>query len=454
VLWNLLGAANEAQGKLEEAIAAYNKALLIKPDFVEAHNNIGLAFQALGKLEEAFSAYNKALLIKPDFVEAHNNIGLAFQALGKLDEAVAAYNKALLIKPDFVEAHNNIANALRDLGKLEEAVAAYNKALLIKPDFVEAHNNIANALRDLGKLEEAILSYTEAIKVNPSQSSAHCALGDTLMELGKYEEAVVSYTHAIRLKSDFAEAHKNMGLALHLQGCFIEAKAAYELCIAINSEPGLAHVYLKSLCNKEKEPNVSVPVDVPEAQRENEIKYPGLRIWTRPVEEALVDFVCTLPALTPKDQLKNGLHKYSAGVGIGNMTVSKNWQVLNINKSIIKKLEADLRETCLSLLNSEIFISESFVNYNHGKSQIVKHNHYGKIDEELAISSQKFSLVYYLRIGDKNAVQPGILKLYNPDLSIHPEQGMIILFPAITMHSALYSGTEERIVAGANFYTI
>ena len=39
VLWNLLGAANNAQGKLEEAIAAYNKALLIKPDYAEAHNN-------------------------------------------------------------------------------------------------------------------------------------------------------------------------------------------------------------------------------------------------------------------------------------------------------------------------------------------------------------------------------------------------------------------------------
>ena len=39
LLWNLLGAANNAQGKLEEAIAAYNKAILIKPDYVEAYNN-------------------------------------------------------------------------------------------------------------------------------------------------------------------------------------------------------------------------------------------------------------------------------------------------------------------------------------------------------------------------------------------------------------------------------
>mgnify|MGYP001253362717 FL=1 len=351
-----------------------------------------------------------------------------------------------------MKAHNNLGNALNELGNFEEAIACFTQAIQLKPDYIEAHINLGNALKGLGRREEAILRYTEAIKFNPSHSVAHYNLGDVLKELGKYEEAVASFTNAIRLKSDFAEAYNNLGMALHLQGRFLEAKAAYKQGIAVNSKPGITHAYLKSLCNKEKKANVSA--DVPEAQRENEKLYPGLRIWTRPVEEALVDFVCTMPALTPKGEAKSYLHRYSAGVGVGNMSVSATWQVLNINEPIIKKLEADLRETCSSLLNSEIFIHESFVNLYHGKSQIVKHNHVIKMDEDLGTSSQKFSLVYYLRAGDKNAVQPGILKLYNPDLSIHPEQGMIILFPASVMHSALYSGTEERIVVGANFYTI
>ena len=66
LLWNLLGAAFKAQGKLEEAIAAYKKALLIKPDYADAHNNIGVALKDQGKPDEAIAAYNKALLIKPD----------------------------------------------------------------------------------------------------------------------------------------------------------------------------------------------------------------------------------------------------------------------------------------------------------------------------------------------------------------------------------------------------
>jgi tetratricopeptide (TPR) repeat protein len=56
-----MGNALKEQGKLEEAIEAYNKALSIKPDYAEAYNNMGNALKEQGKLEEAIEAYNKAL---------------------------------------------------------------------------------------------------------------------------------------------------------------------------------------------------------------------------------------------------------------------------------------------------------------------------------------------------------------------------------------------------------
>ena len=66
-----MGVALKDQGKLEEAIEAYNKALAIKPDYAEAYNNMGIALKDQGKLEEAIEAYNKALAIKPDYAEAY-----------------------------------------------------------------------------------------------------------------------------------------------------------------------------------------------------------------------------------------------------------------------------------------------------------------------------------------------------------------------------------------------
>jgi tetratricopeptide (TPR) repeat protein len=176
LLWNLLGAANNAQGKLEEAIAAYNKALLIKPDYAEARNNMGVALTDQGKPEEAIAAYNEALLSKPNYAEAHYNMGKALTGQGKLDEAIAAYEKALLIKPDYAEVHNSMGNALRGQGKSDEAIAAYNKALLIKPDYGDAHNNMGNALTDQGKSDEAINSYEHAIKISSNFAVAESNL--------------------------------------------------------------------------------------------------------------------------------------------------------------------------------------------------------------------------------------------------------------------------------------
>ena len=199
LLWNLLGAANNAQGKLEEAITAHNKALLIKPDFAEAHNNIGAAFQSQGKFEEASAAYNKALLIKPDYARAHYNLGITLQELGRLEEAVASYRKAIALIPDYAEAHYNLGNTLQELGRSKDAEASYRKAIAFKPDYAEAHSNLGITLRELGRSKDAEASYRKAIALKPDYADAHSNLGVTLQELGKLEDALVQYKKSFEL---------------------------------------------------------------------------------------------------------------------------------------------------------------------------------------------------------------------------------------------------------------
>ena len=62
------------QGKLEAAAAACRRALELKPDFAEAHNNLGAVFRDQGKLEEAVVACRRAVEFKLDFAEAHSNL--------------------------------------------------------------------------------------------------------------------------------------------------------------------------------------------------------------------------------------------------------------------------------------------------------------------------------------------------------------------------------------------
>ena len=43
-------------------------------------------------------SYEKALILKPDFAEAYNNLGNVFQDQGKLDEAIDVYKKSISLK--------------------------------------------------------------------------------------------------------------------------------------------------------------------------------------------------------------------------------------------------------------------------------------------------------------------------------------------------------------------
>jgi len=136
-----LGVIAYQAGNNDIAAQLIGRAVQLSPS-APKYSNLGLALQAQDKLDEAAAAYRKALALQPDFAAAHNNLGNALADLGNLDQSVAHYRRAILIKPDFAVAHNNLGARLKDLGKLEEAIECYRRALRIKPDFSEAYSNL------------------------------------------------------------------------------------------------------------------------------------------------------------------------------------------------------------------------------------------------------------------------------------------------------------------------
>ena len=121
---------------------------------------------------------------------------------------------------------------------------------------------------------------------------------------------------------------------------------------------------------------------------------------------------------------------------------------------IIKNVANDLTNLIKKAVGSEIFIMESFFNIFKTGSGIVKHNHINYFDRNNNLINNKFSLVYYLSVGDQSGNEPGILKLYDPEIEILPTDGMIMIFPADRMHTAVYSGKTDRVMIGINFYSI
>jgi len=233
---NNLGNALRDNGQLDEAVAACRQAIALRPNYPKAHNNLGNALAEKGQLTEAIAAFRQAIALRPNYPEAYSNLGNALAEKGQLDEAVAAYRQAIALRPNYADAHNNLGNTLRDYGQLDEAVAACRQAIALRPNYPEAHNNLGNALAEKSQLDEAITAFRQAIALRPNYPEAHTNLGAALTDKGQLDEAIAAYRQAIALRPNYAEAHSNLGNTLKDMGCLDEAIAAYRQAVAVKPD--------------------------------------------------------------------------------------------------------------------------------------------------------------------------------------------------------------------------
>jgi tetratricopeptide (TPR) repeat protein len=187
------------------------------PNSWMAHYNLGVTLKEQGKLDEAISHYQRALLTKPDFIEAYDNLAVALAQQNRLDEAIACCLQALRIKPDSSGAYCNLGIILGKYGRLDDAVGHFRQALKLKPDYADACYNLGKVLQLQGKLDEAADYYRQAIKLNPNFAKAHNNLGTVLGIQGRSPEAISHFQEALRLKPDYTEARLNLDKALQSQ---------------------------------------------------------------------------------------------------------------------------------------------------------------------------------------------------------------------------------------------
>jgi Flp pilus assembly protein TadD/4-amino-4-deoxy-L-arabinose transferase-like glycosyltransferase len=179
-----LGDSLEQHGRAGDAMEAYYKALSLKSDYVEVHNNLGLLLVDQGRVQEAIAHYNTALSIDPKNAYLHNNLGKALQSQGKLDEAISQYRQALQVKPYDAEAHVNLGVVFQSQGRFDEAISHYRQALQINPDLLIPLNGMVWIL--VTHPDPKKRDANEAIKL-----AEHAA------ELTKYKDAFMLDTLAV-----------------------------------------------------------------------------------------------------------------------------------------------------------------------------------------------------------------------------------------------------------------
>jgi protein O-mannosyl-transferase len=179
------GSALRARGRVNEAIEHSRRALVMRPDYPQAHLNLGLAMAQQGRPAEAEAHFRRVLAVKPQSVSAHVGLGSALEAQGRQDEAFEQFRLAVRIEPGSARPHNDFGVALARRGRTEEALAEFREAVRLDPDSAQVQNNLGLALAQSGRLTEAADHFRAAIGSDPGSVDARRNLDYTLRLLGR-----------------------------------------------------------------------------------------------------------------------------------------------------------------------------------------------------------------------------------------------------------------------------
>jgi len=226
------------KGQHEQALAYFQRALVLRPGFADCWYNLGNTFSVLGRWPEAIRAYRELLARAPNHASGAYQLGNALLALGDAAGAIAAYQLALEHRPDHVDARANLGTALLKLGRREEAIGAYQQALALDAQRADIHYNLGNCLVDLERYEEALAAYRTALEINPQIVEAWNNLGSLLERLRRVEEAQTAYENALKVDPDHADARCNLAGVLLRQG--LRQRAVSELEEVLRRHPGHA----------------------------------------------------------------------------------------------------------------------------------------------------------------------------------------------------------------------
>ncbi|MGK7946161.1 MAG: TIGR03032 family protein [Microcystaceae cyanobacterium] len=108
------------QGKIPEAIAAYEKCLELENSYLPARFNLGVILGNISRYSEAIEQLEQVIQAEARHAEAYNSLGFIYSQQRQLDMAIKHYRQAITIAPNFAQAHYNLGLTLLQLGEYQE----------------------------------------------------------------------------------------------------------------------------------------------------------------------------------------------------------------------------------------------------------------------------------------------------------------------------------------------
>ena len=185
-------------GKLEEAVGVFQKAVSEDGSYLPARINLAHAYERLNRPDEAIQEYRSAIALEPQNFFAHNNLGVLLDQKGRYDEAIVEFEGALRSQPGNAMALKNLATAKKNQAAIQERqlqIQLAEKNAQAKPKDPEASYHVARVHASYGNKPLALQwldrslrqGYKEAerVKSDPAFASLRDDRDFELLLLGK-----------------------------------------------------------------------------------------------------------------------------------------------------------------------------------------------------------------------------------------------------------------------------
>jgi S1-C subfamily serine protease/lipoprotein NlpI len=163
-------AGNKAQkGDYRAAIADYDRALAMNPQFGEVYFRRGIARSLIKDWRGSEADYTQAIALKPGYAEVYLHRGSVRNTLSNWHGAKSDFDLALSLNPRNLSAYIGRGVALCELNDCKGGLQDYNQAIALNPSYAEAYSRRGFAYYRSGNRQSALDNYIAAAELYRQQ---------------------------------------------------------------------------------------------------------------------------------------------------------------------------------------------------------------------------------------------------------------------------------------------
>ncbi len=253
-----LGKVAADRDKFNDAIYHFNKAKVLRPDYLPIEINLGNAYLEINLPFAAKENFENALKISPDNPAALYGLGQIAYTEGKFQAAVTLFEKVLSLLPEANRVEYSLALAYRGLKNVELAKLHFEKqgtvGVRVADPLFDGLDELKKGVRlrllrgkvalEAGRLAEAEIEFQKALAAEPENVTALLNYGVTLVQMKKFPEAAANFVKAVRLSPDNINARYNLAILLAAQGKHFETIPQLKAILQINPKDAETRFFL------------------------------------------------------------------------------------------------------------------------------------------------------------------------------------------------------------------